>query len=52
MNSFELWTAILAGDNTLELRVFSIEEISVMDEQRLTSRLCRLMDIFHEDWRR
>ena len=52
MNNFDLWTAVLAGDNTLELRVFSTDDITTAEEQRLTSRLCRLMDLFQEDWRR
>ena len=52
METFELWTAVLSGGNTLELRVFAAEDISVSEEQRLTTRLCRLMDIFHDDWRR
>ena len=51
-NEFDIWTAVLAGSNSLELRVLSTESITVSDEQRLTRKLCRLMDIFGDDWRR
>ena len=52
MNStFELITAILAGSNSLELRIFAPDEMPSETEQPLTRRLCRLMDIFYNDWR-
>ena len=48
----EMVTAILAGDNTLELRVFSEQIVAAHQEVTLTKRLCRLMDLFQEDWQR
>ena len=49
---FDLITAVLAGSNTLELRLFAPEEILDVQEQVLTDRLCRSMDRFHDEWRR
>ena len=48
----ELVTAVLAGNNTLELRLFSGVSLECHRELVLNRRLCRLMDLFHEDWRR
>ena len=46
----ELLTAILAGDRTLELRIFVDQEITDDLEERLTARLCRLMDNKQTEW--
>ena len=42
MAEFTLQTAILSDDNTKELRVFAMEDISVQQEIELTNRLCSL----------
>ena len=49
---FEIITAILAGDNSLELRVFTPHYVSVADENALTACLCRLMDQWSSSWKR
>ena len=51
-NPMEMVTAVLAGNNALELRLFAEEAVPAQIEQTLTRRLCRLMDAFQEDWRR
>ena len=48
----ELVTAVISGDRNFELRVFMEGLMSVDHEQVLTRRLCRLVNIFHEDWKR
>ena len=48
----ELVTAVLSGDRCLELRLFSPDDVPVREEQKLTKRLCRLMDRFCLKWRR
>ena len=49
----ELLTAVLSGPRTLELRVFAGGDfdLSPTFEQRLTKRLCHLMDKHSELWR-
>ena len=49
---FELITAILAGDNSLEMRVFTPHEINATEEGRLTTRLCKLMNNWNTHWKR
>jgi len=49
-DQFELITAVLSGDNTLQLRVFSPAAVSVTDEVSLTARLCKLMDRYQHLW--
>ena len=49
---FRIQTAVLSGDNTKELRVFTIQDLSVVAEKKLTRRLCRLMDRNVEKWKR
>ena len=46
-------TAVLSGPRTLELRVFTEADydLSPTFEQRLTKRLCHLMDKHGETWR-
>ena len=51
-DNFELVTAVLAGDNTLQLRVFSTATICVSEEQLLTRRLCKLMNRHQVGWSR
>ena len=41
---FTILTAVISGDRTVELRVFSPCAVSIPAEQRLTRRFCRLMD--------
>ena len=48
----ELVTAVLAGDRSLELRVFSMIDITVAEEQRMTRQLCSQMDLNAAVWRR
>ena len=48
----ELLTAVLAGDRTLEFRVFTEEEVSMQLEEKLTARLCSHMDHFQSRWYR
>ena len=50
-DDFEIVTAVMAGDNHLELRVFSPEGIAVSEEVMLTARLCKLMDRYQRKWR-
>ena len=50
MTEFILQTAILSGDNTKELRVFSLTDISVQQEIDLTNRLCTLMNKYQQHW--
>lgn len=49
-DAFEIITAVIAGDKSLELRVLSPAEITVSEEQRLTTRLCKLMDRYQRKW--
>ena len=51
-DDFDIITAILAGDKTMELRVFSPVGIAVSEEILLTARLCRLMDRYQLQWER
>ena len=48
----ELLTAVLSGARTLELRVFTEADLPPACEQRLTKRLCRLVDRFDQSWLR
>ena len=50
-DDFEIVTAVMAGDNHLELRVFSPEGVTVVEELVLTARLCKLMDRCQQKWR-
>ena len=50
-DNFEILTAVMAGNNHLELRVFSLKGIPVSDEVRLNVRLCKLMDRYQRKWR-
>ena len=50
MGEFILQTAILSGDNTKELRVFSMEDITVQQEIDLTNQLCSLMNKYQRHW--
>ena len=45
-----LQTAILAGDNTMELRVFSTVDVSATTELVLTQRLCSMMNKYQRHW--
>ena len=45
-------TAVISGDRCLELRVFMQEEFSIADEITLNKRLCRLVNVFQDDWKR
>ena len=47
---FVMQTSILSGDNTKELRVFSMDDISVQEEIHLTQRLCGLMNRYQHHW--
>ena len=47
---FVMQTAVLAGDNTLELRVFSTKDISASTEIMLTQHLCGAMNKFQRHW--
>ena len=49
---FDMLTAIIAGDKTLQLRVFSPVGISTAEELLLTARLCKLMDRYQDQWTR
>ena len=49
----EMLTAVLAGERNLELRVFAEDDhLTIVEEKRLTSCLCRLMDGQASVWRR
>ena len=48
----ELVTAILAGNRTLELRVFSSANVSTAVEHTLTKTLCKQMDRHAAIWKR
>ena len=48
----EMLTAVMAGDRSFELRVFLEGSMSPDHETVLTRRLCRLVNTFHEDWKR
>ena len=50
MEEFEIQTAVLAGDNTLEMRVFSTSNIAVSTEVMLTQQLCALMNKYQRHW--
>ena len=45
-------TAILSGDNTKELRIFMLEDLSRTQEKQLTKYLCWLMDRQATDWKK
>ena len=47
---FILQTAVLSGDHTKELRIFSLEDLTVQQEILLTQQLCRLMNKYQEHW--
>ena len=40
----EMITAVLAGDRSLELRLFGLYDVTPFEERQLTNRLCKLMD--------
>ena len=40
----EIITAVLSGDRCLEIRLFTHVAVSIKTEQKLTRRLCRIMD--------
>ena len=49
----EMVTAVLSGARNLELRVFvELDSFTPVEERRLTSSLCRLMDRRANAWRR
>ena len=48
----DLITAVLAGDRTLEMRLFGLKEIDEVQESRLTASLCRLMTRNQRTWKR
>ena len=48
----EMLTAVIAGDRSFELRVFLEGTMSSEHEIVLTRRLCRLMNVFQDDWKR
>ena len=50
MDEYEIITAILAGDNTLELRVFTTVDIAVATELNMTQRLCILVNRYQRHW--
>ena len=50
-DDFEIVTAVMAGDNHLELRLFSPEGVTAAEELALTARLCKLMDRYQRKWR-
>ena len=50
MAEFVLQTAVLAGDSTLELRVFASEDIPVSTEMVLTQQLCGAMNKYQRHW--
>ena len=50
MAEFVMQTAILAGDNTPELRVFASEDISVSTEICMTQQLCGAMNKYQHHW--
>ena len=43
-------TAVLSGDNTKELRVFALEDLSVQQELGLTQHLCSMMNKYQQHW--
>ena len=43
-------TAILSGDNTKELRVFALDDLTVQQELGLTQHLCSMMNRFQQHW--
>ena len=45
-------TAVLSGDHTLELRVFTTHSIPTAREIQLTAALCRQMNKSHLQWSR
>ena len=47
---FVMQTAVLSGDHTKEIRIFSIMDISVQEEIVLTQQLCRLMNKYQAHW--
>ena len=50
MDEYEIVTAILAGDNTLELRVFATVDIAVAIELDMTQHLCTLVNRYQRHW--
>ena len=48
----ELVTAVITGDRAFQIRVFAEEFLSLQEEQKLTSRLCRLTNLFGATWAR
>lgn len=50
MAEFALQTAILAGDGTLELRVFASEDVAVSTEVIMTQQLCGAMNKYQRHW--
>ena len=50
MAEFVLQTAILAGDGTLELRVFASEDVTVSTEIIMTQQLCGAMNKYQHHW--
>ena len=49
-DDFDILTAVISGDKTFQLRVFSPVGISVAEEVLLTARLCKLMDRYQRQW--
>ena len=49
---FQIITAVIAGDRTLEARIFAACNVSVQAEKILTSKLCRLMNRSQQQWHR
>ena len=47
-----LQTAILSGDNTKELRVFTLLDLTLQEEQQLTRYLCWLMNRQVSEWKK
>ena len=50
MTEIGLTTAVMAGDRTLELRLFCLEELTEASEGRLTRELCSLMTRYKSAW--
>ena len=47
---FQIITAVIAGDRTLEARVFAACNVSVSVEVAITAQLCRMMDKNQHEW--
>ena len=51
-DNFHLLSAVLAGDNTLEMRVLSPYDITITEEMALNRLMCRLMDSQDTCWKK